>query len=202
MRSRVCGSLTNYISSLVLPAVPELDAHDPGDQPYILMITKDRKHRTQFHESNPSRRKLFISVLLYWCLQLALLDYVHLVSRSTPTLFQMNHSSAREEMPNLKIPSNVPLTLLFTCLEQEQPSTRMQQDSIQHLRCTKVDPSGAPIQVRQSRSQTDWIYSNLSKSGTQMAFESKLPTNSLCSRQQWDWIMPILSAGQDLRCFR
>ena len=124
---RVCAvSFNDKYYSLVLPAVPELDAHDPGDQPYILMITKDRKHRTQFHESNPSRRKLFISVLLYWCLQLALLDYVHHVSRSTPTLFQMNHSNAREEMPNLKIPSNVPLTSPFTCLEQEQPSTRVQ----------------------------------------------------------------------------
>ena len=185
VRSRVCGSFNDKYYSLVLTAVPELDAHDPGDQSYILMITKDRKHRTQFHESNPNRRKLFISVLLYWCLQLALLDYVHPVSRSTPTLFQMNHSSAREEIPNLKIPSNVPLTLPFTCLEQEQPSTRMQQDSIQHLRCTKVDPSGAPIQALQSRSRTDWICSNLSKNGTQMASESKLPTNNLCSRQQW-----------------
>ena len=149
------------------------------------MRPKYKKHRAQLHVANPTRNNHSTFVLLWLSLQLALLANVHHANRWKPMLYLMNHSSGSDVVLEQKIPSNVPLTLLYTCLEQEQPSTRMQQDSIQHLRCTKVDPSGAPIQALQSRSRTDWICSNLSKNGTQMAFESKLPTNNLCSRQQW-----------------
>ena len=149
------------------------------------MRPKDKKHRAQLHVANPTRNNHFISVLLCLSLQLALLVSVHHANKLKPMLYLMNHSSGNDVVLKQKIPSNVSQTVFFTCLEPEQPSTKLQQNSIQHLQCTKVDPSGAPIQVLQSRSRTDWICSNLSKNGTLVAFESKLPTNNLCSRQQW-----------------